>query len=52
LDGSNGDGVNNVFGLAAAGEVIAGEVEAMKDGADGGSDGGTFGEFGCEIASV
>lgn len=39
LDGRDGDGVYDVFGGATAGEVVAGAVEALEDGADGGAAG-------------
>ncbi len=31
--------IDNVLGFAAAGEVVAGAVEALEDGADGGAAG-------------
>ena len=39
LNSGDGDGIDNVFGFAAAREIVAWTVEALKDRADGGSAG-------------
>ena len=52
LDGGDGDGVDDVFGFAAAREVVAGFVEALQDGADGGAAGQSLGQFVGDVAGL
>src|SRR5688500_261483 len=52
LDRGDRDGVDDVFGLAAAGEVVAGAVEALEDRADRGAAGEAFGKFVSDVAGV
>src|ERR1044072_5134819 len=52
LHGSDGDGVNDVFGLAAAREVVGRAVESLKDWADGRRAGEPLGQFISDVAGL
>src|SRR5215210_1645636 len=52
LHGRDGDGVHDVFGLAAAREVVGGAVEPLKYGADGGRAREPFGELVRDVARL
>ncbi len=52
LHGGDGDGVNDVLGLAAARKVVGGLVQALQDRADGGRAGEAFGQLVGDVAGL
>src|ERR1043165_4096273 len=52
LHGSDGDGVNDVFGLAAARAVVGRTVESLQDWADGRRAGEPLGQFVSDVAGL
>ncbi|CAN5430037.1 hypothetical protein BH18ACI3_BH18ACI3_17560 [soil metagenome] len=44
------DGIDDVFGFAAARQIVAGTIKSLEDRADGGASGEAFGKFVGDVA--